>query len=93
MANFVLPVVGADDNTWGQKINDAITAINTELESGSAGAVNFYRRYIDNAWEVRGEQHPSIPRVWIKDNASIPNPPTDSTYFMLGVDLLLVATG
>lgn len=91
MATLDLPVVGGDDGTWGQKVNTALTAINDELATKGA-TVDFHRRYVNGAWEVRGTAYPEITRTWIKHDPAIPNPPVDATYFKSGVDLLLMAT-
>lgn len=91
MANLNLPVVGSDDNTWGEKVNAALTAINDEL-AVTGDPVDFYRRYVNGAWQVRGTDFPTIARVWVKHDTAIPNPPVDATYFKSGVDLLLMAT-
>lgn len=91
MATINLPVVGADDNTWGTKINTAITAVNNDVEIAKV-PVDFYRRYVNGAWQVRGAANPTIARIWIKHDPIIPNPPEDATYFKAGTDLLLMAT-
>lgn len=38
MATINLPSVGGDDSTWGQKLNDSITAVNTDVESRAVAA-------------------------------------------------------
>lgn len=91
MATLNLPVVGADDNTWGDKVNAALTAINNEVGTKS-NVVDYHRRYVNGAWQVRGTEYPDITRTWIKHDPAIPNPPVDATYFKSGVDLLLMAT-
>ncbi len=37
MAEYTLPVVGGDDSTWGQKINDSIDAVNADVEGRASG--------------------------------------------------------
>lgn len=91
MATLNLPVVGADDGTWGDKVNAALTAINDEMATKGA-PTDFHRRYVNGAWQVRGAEYPEITRTWIKHDTTIPNPPVDATYFKSGVDLLLMAT-
>ena len=91
VATYNLPTPGTEDNQWGEKINAAINAVNVDAVSALT-PVDFYRRYVNNAWQVRGTAHPNIARIWIKHDASIPNPPEDATYFKAGTDLLLMAT-
>lgn len=91
MADLDLPVIGGDPDTWGQKINNAITAVNNDLTT-AVQPVDFYRRYVNGTWQVRGTGHPDMARIWVKHDPSIPNPPEDATYFKAGIDLLLMAT-
>lgn len=87
-----LPVVGGDDNTWGEKINSAIEAVNNGVgqlnQDVLAEPVNFYRRYVNGAWEVRGTDFPTHPRTWIRHDNTVPEPPIDNIYFLAGTDIM-----
>lgn len=58
---------------------------------GTTGGSVQTRRYINGAWQVRGTTDANVTIIWIKANATDPNPPSNATYFLNGTDLLLMA--
>lgn len=76
-----------------QTHNDVVNKIN-ELDVKVQPPFNNFRFFLNGTWQKRGTDNPLLPRIWIKHDPAIVNPPENGEYFKTGVggDIILVGT-
>jgi len=100
MAAINLPVPGSDFNTWGEKLNETIVAVNAQGDPATVAAAvatdiatpdsaietALTARYVEGQAQSETPVSPEVGYVWVDTGSTVPVPVTPTNALLIAAD-------